>query len=408
MFNNACRLSAVASLMFLLSCDLSNNNTIDKPHQHLISFEFNRTITSLQLIQFWNLAGQQEAANYATFDIDIYRVLYKSTDLDGSPVEASGAIMVPKGIQNPGLLSVQHATIFNNDEAPSVDRPGIISVVTRKALFASMGYITFLPDYIGYGSTADRLHPYQNRRSLSTSSYDFILAGLEFIEEKNLQPADFVINMVGYSEGAYATVALAELAETKNAPFETGLVSAGGGIYDITATLDYLLINIEQPNECVACYAYFIYTIHSIYNLPGSMSNYFKSPYDEIIPGGLFDGAFTDSQIRSQLPRNTKDLIRESFIAEYLQGGYAELRNALNDNDIQYIPIAPLLIAHGTADTVAPVFNSDQFYENALNAGKTNITYIRTVGANHTTGIFDWAIETLNALERQFAPLASY
>jgi pimeloyl-ACP methyl ester carboxylesterase len=394
-------LLSVAALFFVVSCDTASDIPPVDTNRYLVSDQFNRTITQQQLAAFWTLAGQSEASTYALYDIDIYRIVYNTTGLDGRPLEASGAIMVPKGIENPGLLSVQHATIFNNDEAPSVDRPGIISVVTRKALFASMGYITFLPDYLGYGVSAGLMHPYQHKETLATASYDMIMAGLEFIEEKNIQPSDFSVNMLGYSEGAYATLALAELTETSESIFETGFISMGGGIYDLSSTMEYLLLNINEPNECVACYAYFIYVYHTIYDLPGTLSLYLNEPYDETVSSGLFDGGFSDSQIRASLPRNTKDLIRESFISGYLEGEFLELRNALQENNIDYIPEATLLLAHGTADSVAPVFNSDHFYENALMAGKTNITYIRTEGANHSTGIFDWAIETLEALDRR-------
>jgi len=348
-------------LFFVVSCDTTSDTPIVDPTRYLVSDQFNRTITQQQLAAFWALAGQSEASTYALYDIDIYRIVYNTTGLDGRPVEASGAIMVPKGIENPGLL----------------------------------------PDYLGYGVNAGMIHPYQHKESLATASYDMIMAGLEFIEKKNLQPSDFSVNMLGYSEGAYATLALAELAETSESIFETGFISVGGGIYDLSSTIDYLLQNIKKPNECVPCYAYFIYVYHNIYDLPGTLSNYFKEPYDETVSGGLFNGGFSDSQIRAILPVNSKDLIRESFISEYLEGGFLELRNALQENNIDYIPAATVLIAHGTADSVAPVFNSDQFYENALLAGKTNITYIRTEGANHSTGIFDWAIETLEALDRR-------
>lgn len=367
----------------------------------LVSEQFNRSITQQQLASFWAFAGQPEAADYAVYDVDIYRIVYKTTAFDGSAIEASGAILVPKETVEPGLLSVQHATIFNNDEAPSVDRPGTISVTTRKALFASMGYITFLPDYLGYGATESMLHPYQHKNTLASASYDMILAGLEFIEKKNLTVSDYIVNMAGYSEGAYATLALAEFTSRINPPFETGLISMGAGIFNLSSTMDYLLTNIETMNECVACYAYFIYVFHTLYELPGTITQYFNSPYDEIVSAGLFEGDVSDSGLHSSLPGRTRELIRESFIEEYLNGGYEELRSALRENDIDFIPASPVIIAHGTADGVAPVFNSDQWHEKALLSGKTNSTYIRTEGATHTTAIFSWALETLNSLDRR-------
>ncbi len=387
-------------LAITAGCDTGDSiSDPDRPEQYLVSSEKFRTITQQQLNFFWSQVGQSQAENYIAYDIDVYRIVYNTVGLNGDPIEASGAIMVPVGIENPGLLSVQHATILSNNEAPSVDNT-LPSVITNKAIFAAQGYITFLPDYLGFGVTADLLHPYQHKETLASASYDMILAGMEFIENKNLTPSHYMMNMIGYSEGAFATLALAERVEMGNSPIIPGNISLGGGIFNLSGTAEYIMENIGDLSECVECYAYFIYAYHQIYELQNPLSYYFQYPHEEDISDGLFMGDYSGSYIRNTLPRESQNLFEEEFIQSYLNGGESDLREALTLNDLIYIPEAPVFLAHGTDDGVAPVFNSDELYEQARSAGKENITYIRPEGGTHSTTVFTWAIETLELLSR--------
>jgi pimeloyl-ACP methyl ester carboxylesterase len=389
-------LALIAPALFLfVSCD-TKSSSADDPFSYLVSERFNRTVTQQQLEFFWNAAGQPEASQYISYDVEIYRIVYNTTDIEGRPVEASGAILVPKGIDNPGLMSIQHATIFSNDEAPSVDRG--ISVVARKSIFSSAGYIAFLPDYLGYGSTSSMLHPYQQKETLASASYDMIRAGMEFLELKGLPGEGEPLHLIGYSEGAYASLALAQKIETSGTGITLGLVSMGAPIFDLSATKDYIIDNIEEPMECVPCYAYFLYTYHQIYEFPRPLSDYFNSPYDQRIADGLFSGENSADFVRSQLPEGTDELFTHSFIQRYLDGGEPDLRAAVEANDIFYVPNADVFLVHGNADGVAPVFNSDDFEARALAAGKSNFEYLRPDGVTHGTGIFPWGLGTLDAL----------
>lgn len=384
-------------LLFTLSC--GDNNSIDEPEfEYLVSEDFNRTITQSSMEFFWvTLAGQPDAAAFIEYDVDVYRIVYQTTDLEGNPIEASGAVMIPKEASQPELLSIQHATIFSNVEAPSVDGT-TNSVVTRKSIFASAGNIVFLPDYLGYGVTSQQPHSYQHKESLATASYDMILAGLEFLEANEFEWSGSTIDLIGYSEGAYATLALAQKIETGPSPLQAGLISMGAPIFDLSSTMDFIINNIDQPAECVACYAYFLQSYHEIYSLPNPLSDYFNSPYDERISSGLFDGSRSAAQVASQLPESLTELFTESFIDRYLNGEEDELEAAVAENSILYVPDADVLLVHGDADGVAPIFNSDDFEARARQSGKTNLTYIRPEGVNHSEGIFPWGLETLDHL----------
>ena len=386
----------LTATVLLTSCD-TGSSTDDLPeNDFLVSENLKRTITQQQLVTFWTFAGVPEAEEAILYDVDVYTVVYNTIDPEGNPIQASGAILVPQGIDNPGLLSVQHATIFSNDEAPSVDIG--ISVTARKAIFASAGFITFLPDYIGYGITEDRLHPYQVESSLAQTSFDMILAGLEFIENRNLTNTAQPVNLIGYSEGAYASLALAKLIEETSPVVDIGVVSMGAPIFDISATMDQLLQNPGATRECVPCYGYFLYTYHQLYEFPRPLSDYFNAPYAQLIADGLFNGEQSSQEVSESLPETVSELFTDQFIQRYLDGEEPELEQAVTENDLFYIPEADVLLVHGDADTVAPIFNSDDFEQRALDAGKTNYSYVVEEGANHTGGFIPWGFETLNAL----------
>lgn len=394
----------IVALLFLAGCD-TNNVTVNDPNDYLVSDSFVRGISADQLATFWQFIGVPEVEEFLEYDVRVYRIVYNTVDGDGNPIEASGAILVPQGIDNPGLLSVQHATIFSNDEAPSVDRnnpvQGIVSSTTRKAIFASAGFITFLPDYIGYGITNDQLHPYQQEQTLATASRDMLLAGLEFVRNNDLGDINQPVDMIGYSEGAYATLALAKLIENGPSTINIGRITMGAPIFDLSGTMDYIINNIDEEFECVSCYAYFLYTYHQIYNFPRPLTDYFNEPYASAIEAGLFSGVNTSAEVRNQLPDSASELFTEAFIDRYLNNQEPELITAVGENDIFYIPDAPVLLVHGDADGVAPIFNSDDFEARAMNQGKTNFTYIRPQGVTHGGGFVPWGLETLQLLTGQ-------
>jgi len=383
-------------LLFTLSC--SDNNNIEEPvFETLVSEAFNRTITQSSMEFFWNFVGEPDAALYINHDVDVYRIVYQTEDINGNSVEASGAVIVPVDATQPGLLSVQHATIFSNAEAPSVDAT-TNSATNRNAIFASAGNIVFLADYLGYGVTSNQPHPYQHQETLASASFDMILAGLEFLEANEIEWSGNTIDLIGYSEGAYATLALAQKMETGPSPLQPGLISMGAPIFDLSSTMDYVINNVDQPAECVACYAYFLQSYHDIYSFPRPLSDYFNSPYAERISDGLFDGSQSSAQVVSQLPEALTELFTESFIERYLNGEEDELESAVAENDLLYVPNAEVLLVHGDSDGVAPIFNSDEFEDRAMQSGKSNLTYIRPEGVNHTEGIFPWGLETLGRL----------
>src|SRR5690606_10155826 len=92
--------------------------------------------------------------------VRLYRVTYKTVNVDGSEIEASGAIAFPLSEQAFPMLSVQHGTITSEASAPSNLTPGS-EFMKYGSVFAAFGYITVFPDYIGYGASKHLPHPYE-------------------------------------------------------------------------------------------------------------------------------------------------------------------------------------------------------------------------------------------------------
>lgn len=397
-----------ALLFFNVGCDLLEGTMGSDPEgkdqteetteaELLVSEEFSSTISQQQLEAFWSNFNQPEALEFIQHDVDLYRIVYNSVDSNGEPIEASGAILVPKKIDEPELLSIQHETIFSDDQAPSLAEG--FSIAIRYSIFSSAGYVVFLPDYIGYGVTQDRIHPYQEGSTLASASHDMIRAGMEFIESNGIATVNQPVHMIGYSEGAYATLALARLIETSQADIIPGLLSMGGGIYDLTGTSDHYIENINESTSCLACYAYFLYTSHQLNNFSRPLGEYFQSPYDQAISDGLFNGLFTSGEIDSELPDTGAELFEEHFIQRYKNLEETEFAAVLEENDLFYVPSTDVLLVHGDEDDVAPIFNSDDFRTRALDQGKSNIEYIRVEGAEHSDTVIPWGLETLKRLE---------
>lgn len=151
-----------------------------------------------------------------TNDIFIYKLSYNSFDANqGSDViQASGLLIVPKSAcdnesNNPWVL-LNHATIVDNASAPTQNaREGLLE--------AGLGFITLVPDYIGFGDSYSsdpntRLPPYIIQSTYASDGYSMMKAAKSLLTDKNIGLGNLYIK--GYSEGGYAALALQKFLET--------------------------------------------------------------------------------------------------------------------------------------------------------------------------------------------------
>lgn len=391
-FKYALTISFGLSLL-LLACTSSKDSVV-KPtpiFQFLDSFEEAGQISKSELRSYWD---NNDTANiFIQYDVDIHRITYRSTGLDGQPTILSGAILVPQKDEPKSVISIQHATYFADKETPSVNEG--FSVVSRKSIFAANGDIVFLPDYFGFGTDADNMHPYHHAKSLTVAAEDMLVAGYEFLAHQEITHTQKLF-LAGYSEGAYATAALQQSLENKtDLPFTVTASSLGSGAYHLKATFERFTSDISQPFGCLPCNAFFLQSYNEVYELNRPMTYYFQEPYASRIEAGLFLGDYDATLISQQLTNDASQLFNPLFIINYYGGGETEWVNALEENSIhEWRPKQPTFITHNEADNVSPFFNSQQLAE--WNQENEKVQFLPIPNTNHFDGIFQWGILTMD------------
>ena len=232
-----------------------------------------------------------------TNDIYIYKLSYNSFDANqGSDViQASGLLVVPESAcsssSSQPWVVVNHGTIVDNASAPT-------NKLAEGLLEGSVGFITLVPDYIGFGDSYSsdpntRLHPYIIQSTYASDGYSMMKAAKSILEEHNITLGNLYIK--GYSEGGYAALALQKFLETDataSSEFTITATAPTAGPYS-TVGMGYLLtgdladttISPTLFGFLATSYYYNFPAINSSYNL-GSVFNQTES-YDE---ENLFNG----------------------------------------------------------------------------------------------------------------------
>ncbi len=358
-------------------------------YNSISSIEIIDQISVRELEQYWS---NPIANDFISYDLDVLRIVYYS---ETDRKIASGAILIPKTNDIKGIISLQHATFFGDEEAPSEN--GSFSVVSRKSIFASHGYIVVLPDYFGYGVDKERIHPYHHAATLSMASRDMLRATLEYLD-KNSITYQKKIFLAGYSEGAYATAAFQKYIE-ESGEWEITGSSLGAGAYNLLQTVDTFIAVETLDNDCLPCNAFFLQAYNDQYDLKRNMSYYFKEPYDALIENGLLLGTYSGEEVNAAFPEDPNELYNSEFIKSYGNEGEVELKMAFQENSIQEWRVqSPTIIMHGQNDNVVPYFNSAQLHDN--NMDNQYVNFKELVSSDHFAGIFEWGIITMEYFDQ--------
>ena len=330
-----------------------------------------------------------------SYSVRTLSINYFTVDKEGNEELASGALFIPENIDNLPIISIQHGTETFSKSVASVSALSSVEGISGMML-ASMGYLVFVPDYLGFG-ISDISHPYLHAKSLTPCIIDFIRAGRKHIANKNIS-LDGKIFLSGYSEGGYLTLATQkEIEENYSNEFNLIAVAPLAGPYDLRGTADSVFIAKKYSNPIYI--GYLLSAYNKIYSM-NKLNEMFKSPYSTTITS-LFDGSKTWGEIGSQLPSEFNDLIKPEFTNSYLTGAEKVLSNALDENTLlNWKPKTPIHFFHGNADEIVPFVNVLKAIEAFEAKGVTNIQLTTIPGGTHASagpaaliGAIEW-IET--------------
>ena len=145
-----------------------------------------------------------------------YKFYYKSKDLDGSDITLSGRVawgtywlLKWRNADPDNIYLLEHYTITDNSECPSENGKTDMFLVTGDNLL-------IMPDYIGYGITKDKLHPYLNHDIAVQNSMDALEAAVAVWKKygSGEMEDDWRMYVIGASQGASNALAVHKYFDT--------------------------------------------------------------------------------------------------------------------------------------------------------------------------------------------------
>ena len=394
------RLFLLITLIYTFSgCDLNNDNKVPEDN-YLVDYVKHKTYTVAEIKGVLNMyvvvyPELQTIIDNVQHGVEVYKITYK-TKFKGKEVIASGLVSVPLTSGSYPILSYQNGTNTLHSDAPSVDPDDVLFQMLE--FVASTGFIVAVPDYLGFGSSANMFHPYYDKKSTNESITDMLWATKEMANNYLQVVPKNDLYIMGYSQGGWSTMQLQKhIEENYSSEFKLRASACGAGGYDVRYINDYILAQTEYPMP------YYIgYIFNSGINL-GEITNptkdVFKSPYSERILT-LYNGTKSGDEINAQLTTKTADL----FTTEYRTGAntnvkFASVINSLEKNSISaWKTNVPTMILHGTADTYVPYQGSEKIYNDFLAKGvsKSTVTLVPFPGLGHTSAILPSGVTSIN------------
>ena len=359
---------------------------------YLVTAEPAVSHTAALLTSILGLVATDEDFNLQ--EIIRHKIIYNTLDSENNPIEASGVLFLPtENTELRGIISLQHSTLQSDAMAPSNSSIGI-NEYTVGAFFAAIGYLTVLSDHIGYGTTRESRHAYEVKSAYTTVPYDLLLASKDFLNENEIDLPESLY-LVGYSNGAFASLALHQYIENQN-DFLITATFAGAVAYDKNRFAKDLLSQ-DQNLNFMGTYLWVLDVYNSIYpSLNRSWDTYLQEPYATRLAAlGEIRAAVPDSI----LDLNPQKLFQPSFVEGVLNDSDQALINILDANSVlDWSPVAPITFYHGTEDDFVFPLNTENALESLTQNG-AEVTYIPLEGRGHGTAALPFFLSVLKELQ---------
>ncbi|MBR0111972.1 MAG: hypothetical protein IJM00_07005 [Bacteroidales bacterium] len=242
---------------------------------------------------------------------------YPSVDPQGNPAELSALIYIPESALDgskalTGISLTSHGTMASAGECPTMR-------VQFEGALAWRNYAIVMPDYYGFGATADRPQGYLDAENTAHNSIDAYLAAVRLLEDRNVAIPDRLYSF-GYSQGGFNAMAnLKYVTEHPELGIRFNKVMCGGSPFDVELTW-----NLYTDGTFRNSLAFVPMTLVSI-----NETKQLNIPYDQLFKGELLahwqdwilSKQYTTSQISSLLspdpehPASIADILHEGLIA---------------------------------------------------------------------------------------------
>jgi pimeloyl-ACP methyl ester carboxylesterase len=393
------RLLLLATLLVSSSSSCRRTSEDPQPTQPsgqdlFVSAQSIGTIPKLQQQTLAALVGYGAFVPQLKYDATYYKFLYKTT-YKGQLIQVSGLLGVPLNTPSPpALLSAQHGTMFRQADAPS----NFPSAFTGFELFASAGFVTVIPDFIGLGASSNVMQPYYDKATSASTVVDMLKAAQYFLQQQSIATNKNLF-LIGYSQGGYVTMAAQQESET-NPDHQLTLTATaeGAGGYDLPGMLSGIA---TVPTYATPSFlALLLQGYNTTYGWNRPLADFFQAPYAARIPV-LLDGTKDRVTIDAQLTTSPAALFTPAFYTALgTAGGEPVLKQQLADNSFgSWVPRSPTRLYHGTADESVFYQTSATTYARFQAAGATNVTFIPIPNGTHPSSILPMMADALPWLQ---------
>ncbi len=363
-----------AQVLILFSCAGHQDALEIKETRYFISVLQKGTLTPQHFLSYDEVAPYAETIEkYAGFilkDLTAETVIinYRTTDFYGNPIVASGSIVYPTR---------------PNDVRMTFEFPGIAHVLKSggpsgtfpnpMGLPAFFGYITLIPDLIGYGVTTDYVHPFLMPEITGKVAADFRLAAKEYLKTVDISlPEETVIG--SYSYGANVGLALAkyyQLHDEYNVKIDK--VFLGGGCYDPRAAFDGFAASGKSGYPILP---FIVMSMDYYYDLHLNYQNIFYGILAEHYPDWC-DGYHSKGFLTNTLGTDMHQYLHPDFFTKEKNADLNRLYDylALNSHVDGWTPEMPVYFYHSTEDDYVPFECAAYAYEQFKKRG----AYVRLI-----------------------------
>lgn len=386
-------LLALVFCLFIVSCSPDEQTPI-KSKGSLVEYVVSGSLTKDQVVR--NIS-EYDASGIARYGIRYYRIEYSTTYL-GDPINSRGLLLVPDGVSYPEFIAYFHGThppftlSVAKKQAPSrYDGSGndwtnlsYLEVRNIALAWASAGYVVFMPDYIGYGITEEKEHPYIYYPELFEANIDGILAAQSCMEELGYGE-NGNLYLTGWSQGAGAALSAHKFIQEQYADrFNVLATSSLAGPYDFVSFLKDILDQKDQECEIMNMMSWAAYSLNKFSGL--------KRPTDQIFSYPVYDqmAAYRPpSKVPSKVFNNY--LVSSILNCQDLQFWEIVKQNSFHEN---WKPEGKVFLHHGNADKTVPYYNSVKAYD-GLSAMGGDIKLHTYPNGEHKTEIENFVKNTL-------------
>jgi pimeloyl-ACP methyl ester carboxylesterase len=305
-----------------------------------------------------------------------WRILYRSTDLNGTPIVVSGTVIAPLTPAPSGgrtVLSWGHPTTGSaKDCAPSLGADPLIGIEGLRLLL-DRGYVIAATDYAGMGTDGPDSY------LVGVTEGNNVLDAARAARSISEAAANDSVVLWGHSQGGQAVLFAAERAADYAAELTVEAVAVAAPAADLTALLDADIGEISGVT--IGSYAFAA----------------FASVYGPTIAGAQLEDILTPAAVAANPAMNKYCLLEHvdqlHAIGQPLVGDFvlsdpsttAPWADLLSKNSAGGQPFdAPLFVAQGLKDELVHPADTEQFVEHERSIG-VDVTYRPIPIATHAT-----------------------